>query len=424
MVKIKNFYLLIAGFLIFTAAVFAEDITWRQCVDEALLKNPGLIAAKASLERTKANSWAVFGGALPQVSISGNYGKTGNEPFGGPYGSSESYSVNLRASQMLFDGMETFQKMLKAGEDVKAAEMSYKESSASVRYKLMQSYSGLMKAQELVKISGEILALRKKQIADIKLRYQAGREHRGSFLSVEADLLQAESENRQAREALELAKKSLANMLGRDSGETFSLRTDFTAATDASAAPDFEKLVEENPGLLALAAQKNAAANSAGASISAFFPSISVSAGAGRSAGSLPLQDTNWSIGLSASMAVFDSGLLIAQSSAAQSSLKQAEAALNEGRLDAALELKQAWLDYKNAAENLSVQKKYLEANNERAKISDAQYRNGLLTFDNWTIIQNSLVSSRKNYLNAQANLLINEAAWIQAKGGTLEDEK
>ena len=59
-----------------------------------------------------------------------------------------------------------------------------------------------------------------------------------------------------------------------------------------------------------------------------------------------------------------------------------------------------------------------------RAKIADAQYRNGLLTFDSWTIIQNGLVSSRKGYLAAQANLLINEAAWIQAKGGTLEDEK
>jgi outer membrane protein TolC len=411
-------------FTVCFSAVSAEELTWQQCVDEALANNPGLIAAKASLDRARANSWTTFGNALPQVSVSGGYGKSGTEPLGGPFSYGESYSANLSARQMVFDGLKTFQNMLKAGEDVKASEMSYKEASASARMQLVQAYAGLMKAQELVKISGEILGLRKKQLADIKLRYQAGREHKGSLLSVEADLMQAESDNSQARENLGLAKKSLANTLGRTTEEGLAVKTDFSAATDPAITPDFEKLYDENPGLLMLVAQKNAAANSAGAAISAFLPSISVSAGVGRSAGSLPLEDTHWSIGVNASMSLFDSGILIAQSCAAQASLKQAEALLKQGQLDTMLSLKQAWQDYKNASDNLAVQKKYLQANDERAKISDAQYRNGLLTFDNWTIIQNSLVSSRKSYLNAQAGLLTAEAAWIKAKGGTLEDEK
>jgi len=420
-IKIQAFLIV----LIFLAAsVFAGDLTWQQCADEALANNPGLLSARAKLDQSRANSWLAFSGALPQVSASGGGSKSGSEPLAGPYTSNESYSYSLRASQMVFDGLGTLQDMMASGENLKAAEMNYKISSASVRNKLMQAYSGLMKAQELVSITGEILDLRKKQLADIRLRYQAGREHKGSLMSVEADLKQAEFENSQALRAFELAKTGLANALGRDKADGISVKTDFSASVDPLLEPDFDKLYETNPGLLILIAQKNAAANAAGSAAGAFLPSVSVSAGVGRSAGNFPPENANWSLGVNVSLPLLDGGRLIAQSLAAQASLKQAEAGLKEGGWNTMQQLKQAWQDYKDAVETLNVQKSYMDANNERAKISDAQYRNGLLTFDSWTIIQNSLVSSRKGYLNAQANLLINEAAWIQAKGGTLEDEK
>ena len=71
----------------------------------------------------------------------------------------------------------------------------------------------------------------------------------------------------------------------------------------------------------------------------------------------------------------------------------------------------------------VAVQDKYLQATIERAKIADAQYETGLIVFNDWTIIQDSLVSSQKSFVAAEAQLLISEAAWIQAKGGTLEDD-
>jgi outer membrane protein TolC len=71
--------------------------------------------------------------------------------------------------------------------------------------------------------------------------------------------------------------------------------------------------------------------------------------------------------------------------------------------------------------DNVSVQRKFLEAARERAKIASAQYSTGLTAFDDWIIIENNLVIAKKAHLNAQSNLLIAEAAWMQAKGDTLE---
>ncbi len=57
----------------------------------------------------------------------------------------------------------------------------------------------------------------------------------------------------------------------------------------------------------------------------------------------------------------------------------------------------------------------------ERATISEAQYSSGLISFDNWIIIEDDLVMAKKSYLEVQANALLAEANWIQAKGGTIE---
>ncbi len=64
-----------------------------------------------------------------------------------------------------------------------------------------------------------------------------------------------------------------------------------------------------------------------------------------------------------------------------------------------------------------------MEAARERAKITQAQYSTGLVSFNNWTIIENDLVRAKKSFLDAQFNALIAEADWIQAKGGTLDGE-
>jgi hypothetical protein len=43
------------------------------------------------------------------------------------------------------------------------------------------------------------------------------------------------------------------------------------------------------------------------------------------------------------------------------------------------------------------------------------------MNFDNWIIIEDELVRAKIAFLQAEANALLAEANWIQAKGETLE---
>ncbi|HPN66660.1 MAG TPA: TolC family protein, partial [Candidatus Omnitrophota bacterium] len=80
------------------------------------------------------------------------------------------------------------------------------------------------------------------------------------------------------------------------------------------------------------------------------------------------------------------------------------------------------WTSLQRALDNVDIQKQFLAANEERAKITEAQYSIGFVSFNDWIIIENNLVDAKNSYLNARANALVSEAEWIQAKGETLEN--
>jgi outer membrane protein TolC len=120
-------------------------------------------------------------------------------------------------------------------------------------------------------------------------------------------------------------------------------------------------------------------------------------------------------------MPIFEGGLRLAQISKAQAAYNQAEADERSIRDGVVVTLEQAWVFLQDAIETVEVQRKALNAAEERSKIAEAQYSTGFITFDNWIIIENDLVTAKKAYLNSQANALLAEAEWIQAKGETLE---
>jgi outer membrane protein TolC len=122
-------------------------------------------------------------------------------------------------------------------------------------------------------------------------------------------------------------------------------------------------------------------------------------------------------------MPIFEGGLRLAevfQAEAYLNQLKENERSIKDGLVSV---LEQSWASLQDAIENVGVQYKSLIATEERSKIAQAEYSVGLIAFDNWTIIEDNLVNQKSAYLDAQANALLAEAGWIQAKGGTLEYE-
>jgi outer membrane protein TolC len=185
--------------------------------------------------------------------------------------------------------------------------------------------------------------------------------------------------------------------------------------------PNFETLAASNPSLESLASKKEAAKFSLKSAKAEFFPQIYANAQAGRIDSHWLPRDDEWSAGVTLTFPLFEGGRRWAAVSKAKAVLNQAVADERSNRDGVILTLEQTWTNWQDALDSVEVQKKFLQATEERAKITRAQYSNGLISFDNWTIIEDNLVQTQKTFLDAQAAAVIAEAQWIQAQGGTLD---
>jgi outer membrane protein TolC len=257
----------------------------------------------------------------------------------------------------------------------------------------------------------------------ITLRYQSGLEHEGALLTAESDVAQASFELAQAKRDVELTQRQLTKEMGREEFIPMSVKGEFAISDTVKEKPDYEEIVKNNPSLLQAVAKKNATSFNIKSAYANFSPQLSANLGADKTGSNWPPRDKGWNAGLSVTMPIFEGGLRTAQVSQAKALYKQAEANERSTKASAIVSLAQTWAELQDAVETVDVQRKALDAAAKRSEIAEAQYSTGFITFDNWTIIEDNLVTAKKSFLNAQANMLLAEASWIQAKGETLEYE-
>jgi outer membrane protein TolC len=282
-------------------------------------------------------------------------------------------------------------------------------------------FVALLKAQELIRVSEEIVKIRRGSLELITLRYHSGLEHRGALLTAEANLSEANFELVQAERDVELASRQLTKEMGRTEYKPVKAEVDFTIKDTAIEKPDFEAIAKNNPSLLELMTKKNAALFDVKSAYADFFPQLSGTAGADRNSSHWPARNEQWNLGLSVTMPVFEGGLRMAEVTKAKALYNQAQADERSKKDAVIVALQQAWVSLRDAIETKDVQLKSLNAAEARSKIAEAQYSTGFITFDNWIIIQNDLVNAKKAYLNALTDAMLAEANWIYTKGETIE---
>jgi outer membrane protein TolC len=426
---------LLAGLLVFagvcpsSGAPAKESLTWNACVEEALDSSPEILAAQESTSQALAGTTIARSSLLPQLSatMGGNW----YDPTG------QSYSYGLSARQLLYDGGRARSQTEQSEAAAEAALFDYQVASAGVRFRLRTGFVRLLKAQESVSITASILERRRQTTALIRLRHEAGREHKGALLTAEARLSQAELEVAQAHRNLEAAQVEILAALGRPSRDLAAVASgsDETASRIAAKGsldavvvrcpprPDFAILAGQTPQVAALTSRVEQARLAVKSARADFAPSVYLSASATRSGGEWPPDEENWSVGISVSLPLYTGGSRVAQVARAESARRATELTEEDGKNNAIADLHGRWTELRNAVDNVEVQRKFLDAARERAKISEAQYSTGLISFDNWIIIEDDFVRTQKVFLDAQASALVAEAGWIRAKGGSLEDE-
>ncbi len=419
--KLLTSLIIISFFLISWArAEETEPLTWIECVIIAQKIHPQILSAQEKLNQAMADKIVSKSGIFPQITAaeSSSVSKLENAK------SSKTHSLSLSARQLLFDGKKTGSEVKAALENIKSAQYNLDVVSSDVRLNLRAAFVRLLRAQEALGLAEEIEVLRQQNMELVSLRYQAGREHIGSLLTTKANLAQALFETSQARRQLELAQVSLNQELGEGKYKPVKVKGGFSLSEEPEPKPDMLKLAEENSFLKQLVSRKEAARWGIDSAKAQNYPQVYADGSMGKSDEKFLPEKDRWSAGISLSWPLFEAGARKAQVDRSRSIFKQSEQDLRSGKDEVIFTLEHAWADFMDARENVGVQNKFLDATVERSKIAQAQYSNGLITFNDWTIIEDSLVNAKKSYLNAQASALTAEASWVQAKGGKIDYEE
>ncbi len=384
-------------------------LTWSEVAAIGLKNSHNLVAAQKQLESTEWSYRKSLTTFFPQLSANAGYSQdliTEGNP--------QTYSEGLSASENLFQGFADIYGMQSAYANLEFQKADYQASEASVMYDLRSAYITLATAKENVDILKQILDQRSQNSSMIQLRYDGGNEDKGNLMTTKADEAAARADLVSAQRDLDLAWLKLSQLLGQNvSGEIASVTPSSAEAADiyymSKQTPDYVKAQKTYE--LADLSQKT--------TISEFLPTLQLRLSDNKTGATWPPSDnTDKALGLNLSYDFFPGGSNIADRAIAGANLDKAKETLEQTLNDLVYTLKTSYTDYRDALDSLEVAKQSLAASAERSKISNAKYQNGLTTYDEWTLIQDSYIQAQKGLVSAERAALLAEASWYKSYGG------
>ncbi len=414
--------------LFLTAAVYnqlySEDkvYSWEDCVKTALLNNPDIVSSREAILQKEAAKGVTRSVLLPQISATASGNKTSSSTASGSV-KVNNYSYDITAKQLLFDGFKSVYDLKSANKNIDAAMKDYSATSAAVRYDLKSAFVSHLKSREMLKIRLEIEKRRKHILDLVKMKYEGGTEHRGSYYAARADYVQSQADVKSSQRDVLLTKATLCRLMGIDENLQIDIDGKLLPAKDYKEKPDFSSLASGNASYLKSKAATESAMYSLKSSELAFSPELYGTASAGKSGETPDNMYGNWSVGFEITAPLFQGGETWYGYSKSKAAYRQALSDEKGVKNTVMKSLEESWNTLLDSIDNVDVQKSALDAAVERSKIGETQYSIGTLSFDNWTIIESSLASTKKSYQEACAAALVSEAGWIKSKGGTLENE-
>jgi outer membrane protein TolC len=250
----------------------------------------------------------------------------------------------------------------------------------------------------------------------VQLKYESGREDKGSLMRIDADRTQARYNLEQDRRAQQNYSLALGQAIGRD--DLTPLTVTGTMAYGAPAPSiDLRQLIDQTPEhLIARSTVEKAVAGITSAQ-SSLYPSLSLSAGTSRSGPQWNADSSRWNIGFNLSYPFFTGGKNIYDIKIARSAKAASDQSLRQTDQALATKLNSVYTSFIDAVANVGVREKYLAASETQSRITTQKYVNGLASYLDWYTFENDFINSQRSLLNARHDAVLSEAQFQNALG-------
>ncbi len=326
------------------------------------------------------------------------------------------FNASLRASQNLFRGLADRARVEIADLVFQKSKLSRTRVRADVFYNAVTAFSDFTYVRSLRLLSQDILKRREENQRLVFLRFQSGRENKGSFLLADAYLEEGKLAVLQSEHSLQSARAALESVLGNEltNPEIESVTDEIPESPLAKF--DEEQVLQTPEYQIQLLDEASADQNVLSAR-SGFIPALDLSGSVGRRGDRFFPERENWNVGLNLSIPLFngfrDWGALGAAQARFQA-VQYERAQLLRQKKSEILRL------YDNATEarlQYTVDLAFEKAMAVRSAIARNKYNNGLLSFDDWDQIETSLIERQRSLLRSKKTKISTQAEYEKSLG-------
>jgi outer membrane protein len=384
---------------------------------ERIRQQEGIVLEVRAQQIPNVSSTAGYSGFAQQISTTGD---------------DRSWSINITARQVLFSGGGISAAVKAQRLALDAAVLQLQSVIDAALLDVRTRFYNVLVTRERIKVQEQNVELLRRQLQDVKNRFEAGTVSNFEVLRAEVAVANAQPALISARNNFRLAIDDLRQALGFVTTDAaniaktpeFSGKLEFTPVSYELASA-LATAKERRPDLQRLKKLEEVAEQVVTVRRSNYYPDLSLYAAydwrkrPGYS--DFAASRDGVTVGVQSSWDIFDGRATRGRVVQAESALEQARLALNEAELSVSVDVRRSLSSLQEATELAEASKKVVEQAEEAVRLADARYAAGTATQLDVLTARNDLTTARLNQLQAFYSFNVASANVRRAMG--LPDE-
>lgn len=432
--KAKNVLALTAALSVLCSqSVFAAtlELDLEETIQRALLTNPSVKIAEYNRKAAKADYSAAKGARGISISLSHDSGRGGYADYamrsvnGGTEiltkGIGNSHSNSITASLPIFTGGELQGQIGQAKANYRSMLSAEEQAYNEMKETATTGYFNMLNATNMKALRQESVDRLQAHLDNVIAQYNVGIVARADVLRSEVELANAQQNYITASNEYDVAEATLNNIIGTPLNTTLKLKDSLQYVPyDNDMAYCLAYSEQHRPELK----QAEYAIDSAEAALvvarSGHMPKVYANASnnwGGNGSDWPGDDDENWSVGVTASMNVFDSGVTWSKIHAAQENLAKAKESQRQIKDNVELEVRTDYLNLREAEKRITTTQVAVASAEEDYHIAVVRYQAGVGTNIDVMDAQEALTQAKTNYYQALYNYNTSKAALNTSMG-------
>lgn len=401
-----------------------QSLSLSDAVNIALKNNFDILVARNNADIDKINNTKANAGMLPSITLNSsgvyNYNNVHQKMSPAtinkyPNQSTTNIGANTQLSWILYDGGKMFITKNKLSEMQALGELQFKSKVLDVTYKVVSAYYDIVRQKQELRSITEVISYNTQRVVIARTGFQSGQINKTELLQAQIDLNVATENAINQKNAISEAQKTLNSILGKDANIIYEVSDSIPSSVVPDKNEILFRLESSNIDILALKKQLDVAKLALKETQRGYYPTLNFQGGyylsqISNSEGST-LRNNVYGpqLGITLSVPIYNFGETKRKISLAKIDLLSTQYSLENAKLQINIDIQNAYTDYNNQQQLLSIEKDNNTLAKENMDICLKRLQLGQTTSLEVHQAQENYIQSQTRLINFEYNLKMAE---------------